>query len=308
MGFSHRPVLLNETINSLNILPTGCYVDATAGGGGHSEEILKRLSSGRLVCLDQDPEAIQELGNKFKDCENVLIKKTNFSNMSSALDDLGIGAIDGALFDLGVSSHQFDVPERGFSYNYDSRIDMRMSKEGESAADLLSNLSEDGLREIIYRYGEEKYAGLIAKRIVAERERAPIETTGQLVEIIKRAIPASARRQGGHPAKRTFQALRIAVNNELDIIPEALESTFERMNAGGRIAIITFHSLEDKIVKTALKKFCAGCECPPDFPVCVCGKTPRAKIPFKAIRASNEEIIENRRSRSAKLRVVEKLK
>lgn len=308
MNFSHKPVLLEETIDALNIKPDGIYVDGTAGGGGHSSEILKRLSpNGRLISIDQDPDAIEAVTERFKDYKNSIICKGNFSDVVSIVNGLGIESIDGIMLDIGVSSRQLDTPERGFSFHYDAPLDMRMSKSGASAYDLVNQLSYEQLVKIISRYGEERFAKQITRAIIREREKQPIATTLQLAEIIKAAVPAAKRREG-HPARQTFQALRIAVNGELDRLEEGLQGGFELLKPGGRMAVITFHSLEDRIVKRAMAKWCTGCTCPKDFPVCVCGNKPKAELALrKPAEASEKELSENPRARSARLRAVTKL-
>lgn len=308
MNFSHKPVLLEETIDALNIKPDGIYVDGTAGGGGHSSEILKRLSpSGRLISIDQDPDAIEAVTERFKDYKNSIICKGNFSDVVSIVNGLGIESIDGIMLDIGVSSRQLDTPERGFSFHYDAPLDMRMSQSGASAYDLVNQLSYEQLVKIISRYGEERFAKQITRAIIREREKQPIATTLQLAEIIKAAVPAAKRREG-HPARQTFQALRIAVNGELDRLEEGLQGGFELLKPGGRMAVITFHSLEDRIVKRAMAKWCTGCTCPKDFPVCVCGNKPKAELALrKPAEASEKELSENPRARSARLRAVTKL-
>ncbi|MEE0858454.1 MAG: 16S rRNA (cytosine(1402)-N(4))-methyltransferase RsmH [Acutalibacteraceae bacterium] len=308
MVFSHIPVLKDETINALNINPDGVYVDGTAGGGGHSYEILKRLSpKGRLISIDQDPDAIQTVTERFKDFENSIICKGNFSDVVSIVNSLGIEAIDGIMLDIGVSSRQLDTPERGFSFHYDAPLDMRMSQSGTSAYDLVNTLPYEELVKIISRYGEEKFAKQITRAIIREREKEPVVTTLQLAEIIKGAVPAAKRREG-HPARQTFQALRIAVNGELDRLQEGLQGGFELLKPQGRMAVITFHSLEDRIVKKTMAQWCEGCTCPKDFPVCVCGNKPKAELVFrKPVEASEQELEQNPRSRSARLRAVTKL-
>lgn len=308
MNFSHKPVLLEETIDALNIKPDGIYVDGTAGGGGHSSEILKRLSpNGRLISIDQDPDAIEAVTERLKDYKNSIICKGNFSDVVSIVNGLGIESIDGIMLDIGVSSRQLDTPERGFSFHYDAPLDMRMSQSGASAYDLVNQLSYEQLVKIISRYGEERFAKQITRAIIREREKQPIATTLQLAEIIKAAVPAAKRREG-HPARQTFQALRIAVNGELDRLEEGLQGGFELLKPGGRMAVITFHSLEDRIVKKAMAKWCTGCTCPKDFPVCVCGNKPKAELALrKPAEASEKELSENPRARSARLRAVTKL-
>lgn len=308
MTFSHKPVLLNETIESLNINPDGIYVDGTAGGGGHSYEILKRLSpKGRLISIDQDPDAIQTVTERFKDFNNSIICRGNFSDVVSIVNGLGISEIDGIMLDIGVSSRQLDTPERGFSFHYDAPLDMRMSQAGVSAYDLVNDLPYEGLVKIISHYGEEKFAKQITRAIIREREKAPVKTTIQLAEIIKSAVPASRRREG-HPARQTFQALRIAVNGELDRLKEGLDGGFQLLRPQGRMSIITFHSLEDRIVKKTMAQWCMGCTCPKDFPVCICGNKPKAELIFrKPVEASQQELNENPRARSARLRSIKKL-
>lgn len=308
MNFSHIPVLLSEAIDGLAIDESGIYIDGTAGGGSHSEAILKRLKSGKLVSIDQDPDAIEFLKKKLSPYKNSILVQDNFSNMDKIVKGLSIDAVNGILLDIGVSSHQFDTPGRGFSYRYDAPLDMRMSQEGKSAADLVNGLSWQELAKIISTYSEEKFAKNIALAIVKERENSPIKTTGHLSEVIKSAIPAKFKRDGGHPARKTFQALRIAVNNELDVLTTGLDSAFSILKPGGRLAVITFHSLEDRLVKKKMAAWCEGCTCPPEFPICVCHKKPQAKlINKKVIEASPREVNENPRSRSAKLRICEKL-
>lgn len=308
MNFSHIPVLLSEAIEGLAIYEAGIYIDGTAGGGSHSEAILKRLKSGKLISIDQDPDAIDFLREKLSNYENSVLIQDNFSNMDKIAKDLSINAVNGVLLDIGVSSHQFDTPSRGFSYRYDAPLDMRMSQTGVSAADLVNNLSWQELAKIISTYSEEKFAKNIALAIVKEREISPIKTTEHLSEVIKSAIPAKFKRDGGHPARKTFQALRIAVNKELDVLTNGLDAAFSILKPGGRLAVITFHSLEDRLVKKKMATWCEGCTCPPEFPVCVCNKKPRAKlVNKKVIEASPREVNENPRSRSAKLRICEKL-
>lgn len=306
MEFIHKPVLFDEAIDALNIKPDGIYFDGTSGGGGHSGAIASRLTAGRLISVDQDPDAIEILHERLGKYPCVTVVKSNFCMIKQVLSEQGISGVDGILLDLGVSSHQLDEGERGFSYKKDAPLDMRMSQEGTSAADLVNNLSEQELSKIIFTYGEEKFAKRIAAAIVRERKNGKIETTLQLAEIVKNAIPAATRREGGNPARRTFQALRIEVNGELDKLSKALDEMVECLNPGGRIAVITFHSLEDRIVKQRFAKWCSGCTCPPDFPVCVCGKKPLGQLPFKAKAPTEEELEVNPRSRSARLRVFEK--
>lgn len=308
MEFSHVSVLLFEAVGSLNIKKDGVYVDCTAGGGGHSAEILKRLENGRLFALDRDPEAIAALKERFKGDERVTVVQTEFENIRSVLASYGEEHADGVLADLGVSSHQLDTAERGFSFHSDAPLDMRMSKQGVSAADLVNSLSERELERIIRTNGEEKFSRSIARAIVRERQKKPVETTLELVEIIKSAMPEAAKRNPGHPARRTFQALRIEVNGELDRLESSLEEMFSSLCVGGRLSVITFHSLEDRIVKRKFASLCTGCTCPPSFPVCVCGKTPRGRLVFKSVLPGEQELEANPRSRSARLRSIEKLK
>lgn len=309
MDFKHIPVLFNESIEALNIKPDGLYADCTAGGGGHSNAIRERLSSsGRLVAIDRDPEAIETLTARFEGKDNVSIVNDNFFNIKSILSSFTSEGADGILADLGVSSHQLDDASRGFSFHADAPLDMRMSMQGMSAADAVNSLSQRELQDIIYKYGEDKFAPRIASGIVRAREQKPIETTLELAEIIKSSIPAAARREGGHPARRTFQALRIYVNGELDGLGQAVEDMFDSLKVGGRLAIITFHSLEDRTVKQTFAKLCEGCVCPPEFPVCVCGRESRGRLPHKALSPSRTELEENPRSRSARLRVIEKIR
>jgi 16S rRNA (cytosine1402-N4)-methyltransferase len=309
MEFNHIPVLFNETIDSLDIKPDDIYADCTAGGGGHSMAVAQKLSDkGRLVAIDRDPDAIKNLTEKFASFNNVTIVNDNFSDIKNIASSLGISGFDGIMADLGVSSYQLDTAERGFSFHNDAPLDMRMSKSGKSAADVVNTYSEYELTRILQVYGEEKFAKSIARHIVADRAQKPFETTFELAETVKKAIPARARREGGHPARRTFQAIRIEVNGELDILPDAIRSMFDMLNVGGTLSIITFHSLEDRIVKNAFKEFCEGCTCPKDFPVCVCGKTPRGELKFKSKTATDAELLENPRSRSARLRSIIKLK
>lgn len=304
--FKHIPVLFNETIDALNVRPDGIYVDCTAGGGGHCAAVAERLTTGRIIAIDQDPEAVANLQERFKNNGRVTIVHDNFVNIPSILENLGIDGVDGIMADLGVSSHQLDTDERGFSFHKDAPLDMRMSMEGMSAADLVNTASQSELQKIIYTYGEEKFAPSIARNIVKAREKKPIETTFELVDIIKASMPMKAKRDG-HPARKTFQALRIEVNGELEKLERALDDMFEALNPSGRIAIITFHSLEDRIVKKKFNKFCEGCICPPEFPVCVCGRKPRGKLPFKSKAPTENEVGENFRAHSARLRAIEKI-
>ena len=307
MEFSHISVMLREAVDGLNIRPDGIYIDGTAGGGGHSAEILSRLTTGRLYSIDQDPDAIATVTERFKDDDRSTILQGNFGDMKRLLNDVGVFAVNGVLLDIGVSSHQLDDGSRGFSYHEDAPLDMRMSQSGETAADLVNTLSVGELSKIISLYGEEKYAFSIAKGIVRSREEKPITTTLELAEIVRENVPQKARRDG-HPARKTFQALRIAVNHELDVLESGLQGAFELLNTGGRLSVITFHSLEDRIVKQFIRDKAQGCTCPKDFPVCVCGKKPQVNIiTRKPILPSDEELERNPRARSAKLRVCEKL-
>lgn len=308
MEFHHISVLLNECIDNLNIRPDGIYVDGTMGGGGHSLEIAKRLTTGRLICIDQDPNAHEAAGKRLAEYKDrITFVRDNFGNIKSILDSLEIEKIDGMLLDIGVSSHQLDEAERGFSYQQDAPLDMRMNPDRPfSAYDVVNGYDEDELDRVIFTYGEERWARRIAQFIVKEREAKPIETTGELVDIIKKAVPKGARKDGPHPAKRTFQAIRIEVNGELEVLQRAIDDVAARLAVGGRLCIITFHSLEDRIVKEAFRKQENPCICPPQFPVCVCGKKPLGRvITRKPILPSKEELEENPRSRSAKLRVLE---
>ena len=310
MEFNHVSVLLNECLEGLNIKENGIYVDGTLGGAGHSSEILKRLSKeGRLIGIDQDTDALKAAKERLKDYSNVTFVHSNFSNIENVLNNLNIDGVDGILMDLGVSSYQLDEGERGFSYMKDAPLDMRMNRENDfSAYNVVNEYSEEDLYRIIRDYGEEKFAKRIASFIVENRQEKNIETTLELVEIIKNAIPAKARREGPHPAKRTFQAIRIEVNSELSILNKTIEDGVEKLNKGGRMAIITFHSLEDRIGKNKFRDLAVSCRCPKEFPVCVCGEKAKVKIiSRKAIEPTKEEVEINPRSRSAKLRVIEKL-
>lgn len=307
MEFNHISVLLNECIEGLNINPNGIYVDGTAGGGGHSAEILKKLDCGKLISIDRDPDAITTISERFKNEPNSIIVNGCFGDMKKLLNDRGIYQVDGVLLDIGVSSHQLDTDERGFSFHKDAPLDMRMSQSGTSAEDLVNDLSYEELRDIIYRYGEDKFAPSIAKGIVKAREEERITTTLQLAEIIKNSVPQKVRREG-HPARKTFQALRIEVNGELTQLENGLDEAFEMLSPKGRLAVISFHSLEDRIVKQKMASWCKGCTCPKDFPVCVCGNVPKAKlVNRKPIETTQEELDKNPRSRSAKLRICEKI-
>lgn len=302
MEFVHKSVLFDEAIKALDLNENKIIVDGTAGGGGHSGKIAKRAK--RVISIDQDPDAITVLNERLGDKENVTIVHDNYSNIKNIVSNLNIEKIDGLLLDLGVSSFQLDTAERGFSFHKDAPLDMRMSKSGLSAYDVVNNYDERQLADIIYRYGEEKFSRRIAANIVKARAKKPIETTFELVDIIKSSMPQKAMRDA-HPARRTFQAIRIEVNAELDVLKSTLEDAFDILAPGGRIAIITFHSLEDRIVKEQFAKWCQGCTCPKEFPVCVCGKKPKGKT-FKSISPSKEELEENPRARSSRLRIFEK--
>lgn len=310
MDFKHVSVLLDETLEGLNIKEDGIYVDCTLGGGGHSGEIIKRLSSkGLLIGIDQDIEAINAAKEKLKIYPNITFVHNNFSNITDILDELKISKVDGILMDLGVSSYQLDKGERGFSYMQDAPLDMRMDRGNDfTAYDVVNKYTKEELTKIMRDYGEEKFAPRIADFIITRRTSAPINSTLELVDVIKAAIPARARREGPHPAKRTFQAIRIEVNQELNVLSNALENCVDSLNSKGRIAIITFHSLEDRIVKTKFKELANPCTCPKEFPICNCGKKPIVKaITKKPIEASEYEVDKNPRSRSAKLRISEKI-
>ncbi len=309
MGFSHKSVLLYETIEALAVSRGGIFVDGTLGGGGHAEEILKKLPSGRLIGIDRDGAAIEAASKRLADYTGFTALRGNYADMGSLLDSIGVGNIDGVLLDLGVSSFQLDTAERGFSYNENARLDMRMDERAElSAYEVINGYSEAELGRVISRYGEERWAKRIAQFIAKARSEKPIETTFELNELIKAAIPASARREGPHPSKRTFQAIRIEVNGELALLEGAIRSAIERLNPEGRMAVITFHSLEDRIVKQTFKERANPCVCDPKAPVCVCGKTPAVKlITRKAVVPSEAELSDNPRARSAHLRVIEKL-
>ena len=310
MVFKHYSVLLEETVDGLNIKPDGIYVDGTLGGGGHAYEVCSRLNDkGRFIGIDQDEAAIEAASARLRDFgERVTIVRSNYCDMRSRLQELGIEKVDGIVLDLGVSSYQLDTAERGFSYRVDAPLDMRMDRRQEmTAKDIVNDYSEMDLFRIIRDYGEDKFAKNIAKHIVMEREKGPIETTGQLIEIIKRAIPMKFQKTAGHPAKRTFQAIRIELNKELEVLRENLDDMIDLLNKDGRICIITFHSLEDRIVKTIFKKAENPCICPSHFPVCVCGNVPKGKvITRKPILPSEGELEENSRSKSAKLRIFER--
>lgn len=308
--FSHKPVMPDECIDALNIKPDGIYVDGTLGGGGHSERIAERLTSGKLICIDRDEDAISAASarlEKYKD--KIVFVHDNFANVKNILENLSVPGIDGIMFDLGVSSYQLDTAERGFSYNMDAPLDMRMDVSSPlSAYDVVNSYPEPELKRIIYEYGEEQNAPRIARAIVERRLESPIKTTFELVDVIKSVAPKKDLAHGHHPAKQTFQAIRIEVNGELSVIAPALEDAVNALNAGGRIAVITFHSLEDRAVKQVFARLEKGCTCPPDFPVCVCGKMPLIKSLFrKPVLPSEDELSENRRSHSAKLRAAEKI-
>ncbi len=303
MEFVHRSVLFDEAIAALEIDENKIIADGTAGGGGHSREIAKKAK--RLIAIDQDPDAIAVLNERLSVFDNVTIVHDNFSNIKSILSDLNIDGIDGMLLDLGVSSFQLDNGDRGFSFHQDAPLDMRMSKDGLSAFDVVNNYSEKELADVIYRYGEEKFSRSIAKNIVKYRVEKPIETTFELVDIIKASMPAKELKKG-HPARKTFQAIRIEVNGELDRLKSALDSAFDCLNPGGIIAVITFHSLEDRIVKEKFNSWIQGCTCPKEFPVCVCGKKPKGELPFKSKAPSEAELEENPRARSSRLRAFRK--
>jgi 16S rRNA (cytosine1402-N4)-methyltransferase len=306
MEFSHYSVMLDECIAGLAIRPDGIYVDGTAGGAGHSCQIAKRLTTGKLFALDKDPDAVSIAEKRLAPYEQAAVIQADFKDLGCTLRERGITGADGILLDLGVSSHQLDTAQRGFSYHQDGPLDMRMSQQGPSAQDLVNTYSVADLTRIIREFGEEKYAFSIAKNIEKARAKAPVTTTGQLAQIIKESMPYSARREK-NPAKKTFQAIRIAVNGELEALSQVLDQAFDFLNPGGRFAIITFHSLEDRMVKQKFADFARGCICPPDFPVCVCGRSPRGTlVSRKPILPTEKELAENRRSRSAKLRVIEK--
>ncbi|MGN0677729.1 MAG: 16S rRNA (cytosine(1402)-N(4))-methyltransferase RsmH [Ruminococcus sp.] len=307
MNFSHVSVLLNESIDGLNINPDGIYVDCTAGGGGHSYEIAKKLSEkGMLIALDRDPDAICAVSERLAEFNNVRIVKSNFSDIRNVLDDLNIELIDGVIMDLGVSSHQLDTADRGFSYHTDAPLDMRMSQDGISAFDIVNTFSEKELARIIFEYGEEKFSRRIAENIVKQREISPVRTTLELAEIVKNSVPQKVRREK-NPCKKTFQAIRIAVNGELEHLSKGLDEAFFSLKSGGRMSVITFHSLEDRLVKQRFAGWCKGCTCPPDFPQCVCGNKPKGMlVNRKPVEPSEAELEKNNRSRSAKLRIIER--
>ncbi|MGN0974717.1 MAG: 16S rRNA (cytosine(1402)-N(4))-methyltransferase RsmH [Gemmiger sp.] len=306
MEFSHIPVLLQPCLDGLAIRPEGTYLDGTAGGAGHSREIAKRLTTGRLISLDQDPDAVAAATERLKGLPARVVR-ANFRDTKAVLAELGVGALDGALLDLGVSSHQLDDADRGFSYHADAPLDMRMSQQGPTAADLVNTLSREELARILRDYGEEPYAWQIAGKIVTLREQQPFATTVQLADAVAAAVPAAERRKNKNPARRSFQAIRIAVNGELDALNEGLDGIFDCLAPGGRLCVITFHSLEDRLVKNKFRRWATACTCPPEFPVCVCGGRAKAKlVTRKPIEADDNELQQNRRSRSAKLRVLEK--
>ncbi len=307
MEFTHVPVLLEECIEGLDIKPDGVYVDGTAGGAGHSSAIAARLGeNGRLIALDRDPDAVRTASERLSVFPNVTVIHSNYSQMRQVLDEIGVGKVDGVLMDLGVSSYQLDEGSRGFSYHSDAPLDMRMSKEGVSAADIVNTYSESELARIIFEYGEEKFSRRIASNIIAAREKAPIETTLQLADIIRNSVPQKARREK-NPCKKTFQAIRIAVNGEFEHLSMGLDEAFYSLKPCGRLAVITFHSLEDRLVKKKFAEWCKGCICPPDFPQCVCGHKPQGKlVNRKPIEAKEKELERNNRSRSAKLRIIER--
>jgi len=309
MEYLHKPVLLDECIEALNIRPDGVYVDGTLGRAGHSREIAQRLTTGRLICIDRDTAAIDAAKERLAPwMDRVTLIHSNFSELGDVLRDAGVTGVDGMLFDLGVSSPQLDDASRGFSYMQDAPLDMRMDLTAPlSAYEVVNTWSGDELRRILYEYGEERYAPAIARAIVRARENAPIQTTLELVDIIKSAMPPAALREKQHPAKRSFQAIRISVNGELDALPPMLKAASDTLNPGGRLAVITFHSLEDRIIKRAMRDLARGCTCPPEFPVCICGNRPKMKVlTRKPIVSGEAELKENPRARSAKLRVAEK--
>ncbi|MBU5229889.1 16S rRNA (cytosine(1402)-N(4))-methyltransferase RsmH [Intestinimonas butyriciproducens] len=309
MEFIHKPVLLRECLEGLNIRPEGTYLDGTLGRAGHSREIARRLTTGRLICIDRDAAALDAAETRLADClEQVTLIHGNFGDLGQLLDSRGISGLDGMLFDLGVSSPQLDDPERGFSYMQDAPLDMRMDRSEPLTADTVVNQwSQEELKRILWQYGEERYAPQIAAAIVRRRAERPITTTFELVDVIKSAMPGQALREKQHPAKRCFQAIRIAVNDELGAVDRMLQAAVPRLAPGGRLCVISFHSLEDRIVKNGLAAFAKGCTCPPDFPVCVCGRKPEVRlVNKKPITSTEEELDENPRARSAKLRVAEK--
>ncbi len=307
MEFNHISVLLEESVTALNIKPNGIYVDCTAGGGGHSAAVLEHLGeNGKMILIDRDPDAIETVTNRFKSDERVTVVHSNYSEIKKVLADLNLKGVDGIIADLGVSSHQLDTPERGFSFRYDAPLDMRMSQQGTTAEEIVNSYSQKALFNVISKYGEEKFASSVASAIVKARDKKRIQTTLELAEIVSNAIPAKFRRNG-HPARKTFQAIRIEVNAELAVLEETLPDMFESLNKDGVLAIITFHSLEDRIVKDYFRTLKEGCTCPKDFPVCVCGKSPKAVVKSSGVKATGKEVGENNRSRSAKLRTAIKL-
>lgn len=310
MEYTHKPVLLRQCLDGLNIRPDGIYVDGTLGRAGHSLEIVRQLTTGRLIAIDRDKAALDAAPARLENhMDKVTLVRGNFGDLTSILATLDVDGVDGMLFDLGVSSPQLDDGSRGFSYLQDAPLDMRMDQSAPlTAREVVNGWSQEELRRILWQYGEERYSGPIASAIVRERARAPIETTGQLAQLIRDAMPAKARREKQHPAKRSFQAIRIAVNDELGEVERMLNGALDKLNPGGRLAVISFHSLEDRLVKTVYGEWAKGCTCPPDFPVCVCGKKPKVKLIGKRpITADEDEVDENPRARSAKLRVAEKL-
>lgn len=307
MSFNHISVLLEESVNALDIKPDGIYVDCTAGGGGHSAAVLEHLGAdGRMILIDRDPDAVSVVTERFKNDNRVTVVHSNYSDIKKILEDLEVDGVDGIIADLGVSSYQLDTPERGFSFHHDAPLDMRMSRQGTTAEEIVNTYSKNELYNVISKYGEEKFAAGVAAAIVKAREKEPIKTTLALSDIVSSAIPAKFRRNG-HPARKTFQAIRIEVNAELTVLENTLPDMFQALKTGGVLAIITFHSLEDRIVKDYFKTLREGCVCPKDFPVCVCGKSPKAVVKSAGVKASGKEVDENNRSRSAKLRTAVKL-
>ena len=310
MEYTHKPVLLHQSLEGLNIRPNGTYLDGTLGRAGHSLEIVKRLTTGRLIAIDRDKAALDAAPARLEGyMDKVTLVRGNFGDLAEVLASLGVSGVDGMLFDLGVSSPQLDDAGRGFSYLQDAPLDMRMDQSAPlTARDVVNGWSREELKRILWQYGEERYSGPIAAAVARARETAPIETTGQLAELIRSAMPAKARREKQHPAKRSFQAIRIAVNDELGEVERMLGAALDALNPGGRLAVISFHSLEDRLVKTAYGEWAKGCTCPPDFPVCVCGGKPRVKlVGRRPITAGERELEENPRARSARLRIAEKL-
>jgi 16S rRNA (cytosine1402-N4)-methyltransferase len=307
-SFVHRPVLLEECLTGLALRPDGDYVDGTVGGAGHSEAIARQLQSGRLLAIDKDPDALQAAAKRLAPYPCARVVEGDFAHIARIAPEQGFDSLDGVLLDIGVSSHQLDTPVRGFSFHADAPLDMRMSQKGVSARDIVNDYTAEQLAHILFTYGEERHARLIARKILERRQQKPIETTLELADIIKSALPPAARRKPGHPAQQSFQAIRMAVNDELGALSQGIEGAFDLLKPGGRLAIISFHSLEDRIVKQSFAQFAKGCTCPPDFPVCICNKQPRGKlITRKPITAGEQELNENIRSRSAKLRIIEKL-